>query len=184
MLINLLANNSIRTPVVDMKYFGLICLLTIGSSAQEFAFWDYCEQVTTDCELPYASGSGIERLGSGSAYEIGSSEWYLLGGIVNYTITYTDTVAVIGIPSATTGGSLTGYTCSETYAFDLPRRMTESAGSVINGELYSFGGAVDDDFALWLNESYNSDTSPPSAFGIVHMFMLILTPSSPQYVTK
>ena len=147
-----------------LRHFGVILYLWSICSPLEsldFPFWDHCEQLKTDCDLPL----GSQRFAVGSGYEPGSSEWYLIGGQITNSFFYTATVAVINITSISE--SLTGYQCLNTYASNLPRGITQSAGAVINGQLYSFGGFIESRGNYsHINTTYNSNTSTQSPFSM------------------
>ena len=82
----------------------------------------------------------------------------------NKFIFYTATVAVVNIPL--TPRSLEGD-CSTLYGSNLPQGITQSAGAVINDELYSFGGFTESNGKYYyISDTFNSNTITQSSFSM------------------
>ena len=142
-----------------LAYCAIECLL-----AEDFRLWDYCQQTTTTCEIPL----GVGRFTVGSGYEQGSDKWYLVGGQITNDFYYTATVAVVDIPSTSDDLATDEFSnCSSLYPNNLPQGVTQSFASVINDELYSFGGFTEFNGSYYyLSTSFNTDTSTKSDWGM------------------
>ena len=148
-----------------MSPLTTICIivhLILIQSSSAFNFWDYCTEATATCVIDPQN----QAYAAGSAFEQGSTNWYLLGGHRGANSFIGErTVTAISLPL------LNEANCSYQYQSLIPERITQSAAAAIDGQLYSFGGF--DDRYRYIDDLFNSTTTSQAPFGMKYVLSLI-----------